>query len=219
VSTSAARALDEAATARYGVPSIVLMGHAAVGVAAQAALLAGPADRIVVLCGPGNNGGDGYAAARILRSWGRSPRVLRLAPRAHDRGDAALEAALLGAAAVEDAGADPGRVAAALAECDLVVDAIFGTGRARLEGPYPACIEAVNLADALRLAVDVPSGLDADTGEAPGPVVRADVTATMALPKTGLLAPTPGAAYAGVVVEVDIGLPAELHAPYLRDGP
>jgi NAD(P)H-hydrate epimerase len=217
VSTTVARSLDEAATARHGVPSIVLMEHAAAGVAALSALLAAPADRIVVLCGPGNNGGDGYAAARLLRSWGRSPRVLRLAPRAPERGDAATEAAALGAHAVEDAWSDPSRVTAALADADLVVDAVFGTGRARLEGPYPAWIEATNRADALRLAVDVPSGLDADTGAAPGPVVRADVTATMALPKTGLVPPSPGAAHVGVLVEVDIGLPAELHAPYLRD--
>jgi NAD(P)H-hydrate epimerase len=216
VSIAVARSWDDEASRRHGIPSLVLMEHAAAGVAAVAALLAPPADRVVVLCGPGNNGGDGYGAARFLRSWGRRPRVLRLAPRPPARGDAAAEAALLaGPPPVEDAWAEPDLVPSALSSADLVVDAIFGTGAARVDGPFPGWIEAVNRADALRLAVDVPSGLDADTGEA-GVVVRADVTATMAAPKRGLVAPSPGALLAGRVVEIDIGLPADLHAGHVR---
>jgi len=216
VTADVSRRLDREAEEAHGVPSLVLMEHASQGVAAVAAALVPASARVVVLCGPGNNGGDGYGAARFLASWGRRPRLVRCSRRSPPRGDAALEVRLAGLELeAEDAWADPGRVAAALAEADLVVDALFGVGLDRdLDGPFPRWIEAVNAADALRLAVDVPSGLDGDTGR-PRPVaVRADVTATMGMPKRGLLSPGSGREHAGRVVEVDIGLPGPLHHPY-----
>ena len=86
-----------------------------------------------------------------------------------------------------------------------------------LRPPYPELIEALNDAGAPILAIDVPSGLHTDTGNPLPVAVRATVTATMAAPKLGFAPGTPGAAYAGRVVEVDIGLPAALHEPHLRD--
>jgi NAD(P)H-hydrate epimerase len=212
IDAATAGALDRAAQAA-GIPSLVLMEHAAQGVAALAAALLGPTETVLVVCGPGNNGGDGYAAARFLAAWGRKVRVLACAPRPKG-GDAGLEAALLGeSVGIEDAWGDPGLVARALAEGPgLVVDALFGVGLTRPLGPpYREWVEDVNRAQTLRLSVDVPSGLDADTGR-PLPVcVRADVTATMAATKSGLVGAGP---LAGRVVQVDIGLPAAVLAPF-----
>ena len=235
VTGGVSRALDGEAQA-LGVPSFVLMEHASAGVASIAqSLLRGqvpqegdtteagvastprPPARIVVLCGPGNNGGDGYGTARFLLSWGAACSVYRVSPTPpRAGGDAAHEAALLGHLVdVQDAWRKPQGLQDALRRADLVVDALFGVGLARdLEGPYAMWIEQVNAADALRLAVDVPSGLDADTGEVRGIAVRADVTATMAMPKTGLLAEGTGRAHAGRVVEIDIGLPGVVHTPH-----
>lgn len=216
VSGDVSRRLDADAEERYGVPSLVLMEHASLGVAALATALIEPGDRIVVLCGPGNNGGDGYGAARFLASWGCSPRVLRCSRLAPPKDDAACEVRWSGLEVeAEDAWADEELVARAVAEADLLVDALFGVGLARdLDGPFPAWIEAVNEASALRLAVDIPSGLDADTGHVRPVAVRADVTATMAMPKEGLVTHPSGALHAGRVIEVDIGLPGPLHRPY-----
>jgi NAD(P)H-hydrate epimerase len=222
VSGNVSRDLDRRAQEEHGVPSIVLMEHASRAVASLAATMALGHGRVVVLCGPGNNGGDGYGAARALAAWGVPTRVLRCAsrlpPGEGDAGREAAWAALEGP--LEDAWSDPDLVSRALADAEVVVDALFGVGLARdLEGPYPGWIRAVNAAPALRLAVDVPSGLDADTGALRPVAVRADVTATMAMPKTGLVAEGAGAEHAGRVVEVDIGLPGPVHRPYLRGHP
>jgi NAD(P)H-hydrate epimerase len=216
VSARISRDLDRKAEEEHGIPSLVLMEHASAGVARLAARLAGPEGRIVILCGPGNNGGDGYGAARFLASWGRTVRVLQCSRRPPASPDASLEVRWATEAVPrEDAWSDPALVGRALADADVVVDALFGVGLARdLDPPFPAWIEATNAADALRLAVDVPSGLDADSGEARPIAVQADVTATMAMPKTGLLEEGTGRAAAGLVVEVDIGLPGTLHTPW-----
>jgi NAD(P)H-hydrate epimerase len=175
-----------------------------------------PRSKTVVLCGPGNNGGDGYGAARALHAWGRSVRVLRLgdvprgesARRQHDLCARSL--------AIEHVHAADRVARSALDDADLLVDALFGVGLDRPLSPfYIEMVAHMNAAPGLRLAVDVPSGLDANRG-VPLPVcVAADVTATMAAPKRGFAAGQPGARWAGRIVEVDIGLPWALHAPYL----
>lgn len=210
------RRLDADAESLHGVPSLVLMEHASFSVAAIAATLLRPGDRVAVLCGPGNNGGDGYGAARFLASWGLAPRVLRCSRRPPPKADASSEVRWSALEVeAEDAWADPALVARVAADSDLLVDALFGVGLDRdLDGPFPAWIEVVNQAQALRLAVDVPSGLDADTGHLRPVAVLADVTATMAMPKEGLVTHPSGALHAGTVVEVDIGLPGPLHRPY-----
>ncbi len=216
--TSEARALDEAARRDFGIPDLLLMERAALGVAC----LVPPADRrasgpVLVLCGPGNNGGDGYAAARHLSGWGRAVRVLDLARVPPSGASARLQQSLCARVLpIESAWDRPELLSAALAEAAFVVDALFGVGLDRaLDGPWCAAIECVNAAARPTLAVDVPSGLDADTGEARPVCVRADVTATMVAPKRGIAPGMPGADHAGRVVEIDIGLPWALHAPYL----
>lgn len=214
---SEARAADLAAT-RAGVPSLVLMEHAARALAALAAELRRGPGPVAVVCGPGNNGGDGYGCARFLDSWGIGVRILRFSGDAPRTADARSEAALVGAGAelVELPRTAPEGLSEALRGVSLVVDALFGVGLARpLEAPYPAAIGLLDAAACPRLAVDVPSGLDADDGRALPVAVHADVTAAMGLPKVGCTTPA-GRLHAGRVVELDIGLPRAVHGPFLR---
>jgi NAD(P)H-hydrate epimerase len=228
--TSEARALDAAAREGYGAPALLAMERAALGVAVCASLWAPEATaQILVLCGPGDNGGDGYACARQLAGWGRRVRVLDLAcaesqsqadarRQAESRSEAARLQRSLAARVLDVERANGGGdvLARALTACDVVIDALFGVGLARpLVGGWLSAIAQVNDARRPVLAVDVPSGLDADTGEPRPLAIVAEVTATMAAPKRGLLAPGAGVRHAGRVVEIDIGLPWALHAPYL----
>lgn len=209
--------MDAQASAEFGLPSLVLMEHASRGIAAIAARLARAEQSIHVLCGPGNNGGDGYGTARFLDACGFDVSAWRLAPSEPSPGDARVEFDLLQTQmAIHDVYRAPERLLKALEGFSgVVVDAIFGVGLSRpLAGPYTTWVAAVNAAPCVRLAVDVPSGLESDTGEALPVCVAAHVTAAMAAPKLGL-ARNPDAA--GRVIEVDIGLPAAVHRPYLRE--
>lgn len=216
VSRAESNEFDRLASAEHGIPSIVLMEHAARGLARIAEQIAGPEAWFLALCGPGNNGGDGYGAARFLRSWGRRVEVCRCAPRAPSAGDAALEYALASRhAPVQDAWERPEALWEALERSPaVVIDALFGVnldGSRRLEAPFLGWIQALNAAGTVRLAVDVPSGMDAETGAVHPECVQAHVTAVMAAPKLGFSA-NPEAV--GQVVEVDIGLPEAIHGPY-----
>ena len=213
IAASEARERDLAAVRDHGLPTLVLMEHAGRGVALLAASLQASAvpGPVVVVCGPGNNGGDGYACARFLASFGIPLRVVRVAPTEPSGADARLEHELCRAAAGEPVvvAAESGLplLDGALLGASVIVDALFGIGLARpLAGLYRRVIDRLNASPALRLAVDVPSGLDADTGEPLPVAVRADVTAALGARKHGCLTPT-GAPYAGRLVEVDIGLP------------
>jgi NAD(P)H-hydrate epimerase len=209
VSAAEMRAIDEAAIRGLGIPGLELMGRAGAAVATHAALLS-PRGRIVAVCGAGNNGGDGWVAARLLRQGGREVVAVSLVPGSALRGDAraAREEAERAGVPVRDAtSAD----AIQAGEGDVLVDALLGTGLARApEGLFAAAIErieALRCAGARVLAVDVPSGLSADTGRPLGACVRADRTVTFAFPKRGLVL-FPGAALAGELVVADIGIPA-----------
>jgi ADP-dependent NAD(P)H-hydrate dehydratase / NAD(P)H-hydrate epimerase len=215
--TSEARSLDRAAREAHLVPEILLMERAALGVASCTATWApDPAAQGLVLCGPGDNGGDGFAAARILAGWGRSIRVLDLAADPA-RGPAARtqRELCLRCLTVERIHGDLEALGRALHGCAYVIDGLFGVGLTRpLEGWWCQAIERVNVAARPVLSIDLPSGLDGDSGE-PRPVaIVAEVTATMAAPKRGLLTRPSGARHAGRLVEIDIGLPWALHAPY-----
>lgn len=204
------RALDAAAIQGCGVPGRELMARAAAGVARAARGLLAPGGRVVVLCGGGNNGGDGYVAAGLLAADGVEVRVVALTGRDRLHGDARWAREEAERAGVPIAGEEalPGLTAAA---GDVVVDALLGTGLARApEGAFAAAIARtaeLRAAGARVVAVDVPSGLSADTGRPLGPCVRADATVTFGFQKRGLVL-HPGPAFAGDVVLVDIGLPA-----------
>jgi len=203
------RAIDHAAIDTLRVPGLALMERAGRAVAEAALAMAGPGGHFLVLCGAGNNGGDGYVAARLLAAAGRTVELYALAPLERLGPDARemREEALA-------KGLEP-RDAAALPRCragpgDVVVDAVLGTGLSR--PPEGALAEGIAAANRLReggarvLAVDLPSGLSADTGRAPGACVRADRTVTFGFLKRGLIF-HPGAELAGEVAVADIGLP------------
>jgi hydroxyethylthiazole kinase-like uncharacterized protein yjeF len=205
------RAADASAARDLGVPTALLMENAGRGVAEIAARERGAgAGAVAVVCGPGSNGGDGLVAARHLLCAGVPVRVLLAAPAAQARGDAALALAAaqrLGIA-VEDGSAwtDPAAWRARLEGAAVVVDALFGTGfHGEARGAAAAAIAGMNQVAARKLAVDVPSGLDADTGRAAGAVFRADVTASMGAWKIGLAVEAAGPA--GRVEVVGLGVP------------
>ena len=211
VGSAEMREIDRAAIEGVGIPSLTLMDRAGRAVAEAALELAGSKGRFAVFCGPGNNGGAGPAPPRLLRAAGRDTRVLALAPREKLSPDALAvrEQAERAGVPIDEAG----ELAALDAGVgDVVIDALLGTGLARApEGAIAGAIgriEAARVAGARILAVDVPSGLSADTGRPLGACVRADRTVTFAFQKRGLVL-YPGASYAGEVVVADIGIPAE----------
>ena len=206
------RALDEWAIGERGVPGLDLMERAGAGLADLVGELV-PAGRIVAVCGKGNNGGDGFVAARLLRNRGREVDVLLLGDVEELRGDARVNAERL-------PGAPPMAFAAsALDGAAAITDAILGTGfSGEPREPAAGAIAAINDAGAggggagggvgpCVVACDVPSGVDASTGEVAGAAVRAHATATFHAAKPGLWI-DPGKTHAGEVREIDIGIPA-----------
>ena len=186
-----------------GVPSIRLMEKAGRAVAAEAARMVRARAAIFVLCGPGNNGGDGFVAARLLMAKRFAVRLVLLGSRDALTGDAAAMADRYDAPHF-----DPTSVPDLVRWCDLVIDAMFGAGLTRpLEGPAAAAVAAVNGSGKPVLAVDVPSGLDGTTGRATGPVVEATRTVTFFRRKPGHLL-LPGRTLCGPVTVADIGMPA-----------
>ncbi|HUQ01434.1 MAG TPA: NAD(P)H-hydrate dehydratase [Kofleriaceae bacterium] len=210
------RALDAATIEDIGLPGSVLMETAGRGVAAAAAARTPPGARIAVVCGSGNNGGDGFVAARVLRAAGHDAVVFLVAPRSRIGGDAALHLAAYekSGGVISEAGApsatDLVALGEALDDAAVIVDAVFGTGLDRtVEGHLAAVIARMNEARGTRIAVDIPSGLSADTGHPLGVAVQAHHTVTMAVAKVGI-AGAPGVAHAGTLEIVDIGIPRAL---------
>ncbi|HUN78738.1 MAG TPA: NAD(P)H-hydrate dehydratase [Solirubrobacteraceae bacterium] len=220
----AMRATDRWAIDDRGVPSLDLMERAGAGVASAVEDLA-PDGPVAVVCGKGNNGGDGLVAARLLRQTGRpvtvliaggSPAELRGDARENLLrlpGDQPLELrADTGGAVAAEGGADPGAIApndasGLLAGSAAIVDALLGTGFAgEPRGAVAAAIELIEAARAPVVSVDVPSGVDASTGAVAGGAVRATVTVTFHAAKPGLWI-RPGKAQAGAVRVIDIGIP------------
>lgn len=184
--------IDRRAQADFGIPQDRLMESAGRAVADEMQERThGP---VVVVCGKGNNGGDGFVAARYLHEAGRVVRVHALS--------------------IPDADSAAGRNFERIRHLcgefgtGVIVDAIFGTGLRRpVEGKYRAAIEEINRRKTFVLAVDVPSGLDANTGRPLGVAVQANVTVTMGLPKIGF---QHAERYVGELVVADIGYPPEL---------
>jgi NAD(P)H-hydrate epimerase len=206
------RALDARAIRELGIPGPRLMDHAGTAAAALIARWLAPirGKAVVVVCGKGNNGGDGFVVARRLKARGAAVRVLLVGRRAEVRGDAA-DALGRWRGRVEEI-ADPRGLASALGGAELIVDALLGTGvSGAARGPIAAAIEAINRAGANGVpvvALDLPSGLDADRGALLGPTVKAWRTVTFAGLKRCLLL-APASAQAGAVEIGDIGVSAE----------
>jgi len=215
------RALDRWAIDEQGVDALELMERAGAGVA-RAVERTVPDGRVKIVCGKGNNGGDGLVAARLLRDVGRDVLVVCVSPPQELSGDARTNLDRLpGVRPVRPDGSpwdgDEGRKegiastapggTSALDDCAVVVDALLGTGsQGQPRGPVADAIEAINGAGAPVVSVDVPSGVDASTGVIAGVAVRASVTVTFHAAKPGLWI-HPGKACAGVVETIDIGIP------------
>ncbi len=192
------RATDAWAIQERGIPGLDLMERAGRGLADVVGEVAssGP---VAVVCGKGNNGGDGYVTARLLRDEGREVRVLTVAPVEELRGDARANAERVEGIEPFDA--------ARLEGCAVAVDALLGTGFSGTpHGLVAEAIAALNAAGLPVVAADVPSGVDAASGVVAGEAVRAAATATFAAAKPGLWI-NPGKSHAGTVRVIDIGIP------------
>jgi NAD(P)H-hydrate epimerase len=218
------RAFDAHAIGNCRVPSVVLMENAGRGAAdviarecrAGGETEAGTTFGVVVVCGMGNNGGDGFVVSRHLLVRGLRVEVWLIGSKDALSKDARLNCEAwvgIGGRLVEvDLGKGIQDFEKALEGASVIVDALFGTGLDRpIVAPISQVIEAINKAHARTIALDVPSGLDAETGRILGIAVRADVTTTFAHYKTGLVTPN-GARRCGRIHVVDIGVPAALVA-------
>jgi ADP-dependent NAD(P)H-hydrate dehydratase / NAD(P)H-hydrate epimerase len=224
LSSAQARAFDAFVGAECSVPSLLLMENAgrAASSILEERLAAGGPRRVAIVCGTGNNGGDGFVVARQLQSRGHSVRVLvsggrdALAPDARVNRDAWVG---IGGALRElpdepgsaDRGVgELGSVASEWSQCDLIVDALLGTGLSRpVTGRYRSLVEAINASGIDVVSLDVPSGLDADTGVALGVAVVARLTITFGHPKTGLLTSV-ALDHTGELRVADLGVPQRL---------
>lgn len=222
ITVAGIREAETVAFAQRNLPSYTAMCRAGAAVARQVETVAARAGirHVIVLCGPGNNGGDGFVAARCLAEDGLDVEVSMTCVPAHLRGDAArawkdmvaagLQAHVLPSsdAWLESAWADP----AVAPRRAVIVDALLGIGaQGAPSGAVSAAINWVNGTSQACpvLSVDVPSGLDADTGAAPGAAIRADATITFSRPKIGFAAPS-ARAYIGHLVVADIGIPNDV---------
>lgn len=214
------REVDRLATEQYGIPSIVLMENAGLHLAEVVLDLAdSEPPRVLLVCGPGNNGGDGLCAARHLHNAGA--RVEVVLSGAEARGDAAVHLAIarrMGLSIAETSAASPGAVIDAAErrlEPEVVVDALLGTGLERpVVEPIATLIRRINAlgqTGAVVVAADLPSGLDCDSGEPLGEAVQADTTVSFVGLKVGFLR-LAAQEYIGDVVVADIGAPLELVA-------
>jgi NAD(P)H-hydrate epimerase len=247
------RALDRQAADEFALPTLLLMENAGRGAAGWLAELTGaipsqaggrvftpwpsPSQsandenkklpRIVIVCGPGNNGGDGGVVARHLNAWGFPVQVVWFVRADQLRGDAATQWSILSRSGIDQSawfddhpadaeqGPDPTRLSELFDAADWLVDALLGTGLSRpVEGPLRTVIERMNQSGRPIFALDLPSGLDADTGQPLGVAIRATATATFVAIKRGFDAP--GAdQYVGQVAVIDIGIPRRLLEPFL----
>jgi NAD(P)H-hydrate epimerase len=196
------RAIDRRAIEELGVPGVVLMENAGRG-AAEVLLSLGARGPVLVCCGKGNNGGDGFVIARHLDNRDLAVRVLLFANPEELTGDAAINCTIIRRSGVplEVRSGPP------LEPAEWIVDALFGTGLAgAVRPPFDGVIAAINASGAKVLAVDIPSGLDCDTGEPLGPTVRADHTVTFVAAKKGFENPA-SQQWVGAIHVVDIGAP------------
>ncbi len=208
------QAMDARTIEEIGIPGLILMENAGLGCARIIMEeMAQPLEKgVVVVAGPGNNGGDGFVIARHLFQAGKKVKVVSLCGLEKFKGDALVNLkACQGLGIDVDVAMDEEaveRAAQSFSQTGLVVDAIFGTGLSRpLEGRFKRAVELINGAEAPVFSVDIASGLSADTGQVMGAAIRADITGTMAAAKVGHVN-WPGILYTGRLHVIDIGIPS-----------
>ncbi len=221
------RSIDARCAEDFAVPTLLLMENAGRGAAAwlkarvesSPSFTSGSRPLVVIACGPGNNGGDGAVVARHLDAWGWEVRLAWFAPSDRLRGDAAAQRAIIDrcpilASEVGD-DASPDEIDTLWQGADWLVDGLLGTGLTRpVDGLLARGIASMNRSGRPILALDIPSGLDADSGQPLGDPVRADATATFVAPKLGF-ARMGADAYTGQVVVIDIGAPRAALDPFI----
>jgi NAD(P)H-hydrate epimerase len=216
LSRAEVRSIDKSAADELGLPTLVLMENAGRGAAERLRARLDPGDRIAIACGPGNNGGDGAVVARHLDSWGYGVRVDWFTDPGHLRGDAATQHSILSKSGIDQASITEtsSDLDAIWSDAAWVVDALLGTGLTRpVEGLLASAIESLNRSGRPVLSLDLPSGLDADSGVPLGLSVRATFTVTFVAPKLGFA--KPGASeYTGAVEVVEIGVPRVILKPF-----
>ena len=209
------RAFDRWAINTLGIPGVVLMENAGRSCAELIKdKLAGVASpRVCIFCGTGNNGGDGYVIARHLLNSGFKVAVIVVGERRKIKGDAKINLDILeglGQSIEQLNVSEPniaGKVKAFTADADMLVDSLFGTGLGgQLSDEYKQLIESINAQNCPILAVDIPSGLDCDTGEPLGAAIRASYTVTFVSAKTGFASASSAAQYTGEVFVASIGV-------------
>lgn len=209
--------MDHAAIEDYGIPGIVLMENASRGLAEVAKKMLGESKgrRVVIVAGTGNNAGDGFALARHLHNAGFEPVVLLAGDESRISGDAGTNLQIikrmnLNIKVLSNDGQGLVMLIEELKQAHLIVDAVFGTGLSgKVGGFYRNVIEQINAGDQPVLAVDIPSGLDCDTGQPLGLAVKASTTVTFVANKQGFDNPQAGQ-YTGTVIVADIGAPRVL---------
>lgn len=216
------RGIDQRAIREYGIPGLVLMENAGRG-CAEVILRAAPAGPVAILCGKGNNAGDGYVIARHLQIAGGSAserplaeqpvRIIQLYDPAELSGDAAANWSIIERAEIPHriiTAADEEAIRAALGQSATIVDAMLGTGATG--NPRPPIATAIRVANelaAMRIAIDIPSGLDCDSGVPGDPCFRADHTCTMVAAKIGFANPAANR-FTGTIHTIGIGIPLHL---------
>lgn len=206
--------LDRRAITEHGIPDYTLMDDA--GGAVYHAIrdrFGVRGRRFTIIAGPGNNGGDSFVVARKLNAVGATVRVFVFADVNGYRGPALTNYEVLTRSGVELAvQPEPGRLTEALAWCDAVVDGLLGTGLTRpVEGLFRDVVEEVNASERPVFSIDIPSGIDGDTGHVRGAAIRADTTVTFGLPKWGNLLHD-GAHHGGSLVVTHLSFPPKLTA-------
>lgn len=197
--------IDRKAIFEYGIPSLVLMENAGRAVAEEVIKIAKPSSKIFVVCGKGNNGGDGLVCARHLHNKGFKVKVLLLSKLRDLTGESDFTKNL---GVVQKIKIDITDDISSINEADIIVDAIFGTGLDReVKGAEKRAIETINESSATVFSVDVPSGLDCNSGDSLGVCVKAHKTVTMGLPKIGF---DNAKSLTGEIIISDIGIPMAL---------
>lgn len=219
IDTAASREVDRLASAEYGIPGLVLMENAALGVVEAIGRSFPDAERVVILCGPGNNGGDGWAVARHLDLRGFAVRVLQIGDR-EPADDAAVQEAICRRQGIATTRIrEPADLRWADRRWDLAVDAMFGIGLSRpLAGVFAAAAAWLGGLAAPCLAIDLPSGLAGDSAKPLGPHVRATLTVTFEALKPAHVLP-PACDAVGELVVADLGIPPALVAAAANDPP
>ena len=220
------RAIDSWAINELGIPGVVLMENA--GRSCAELIKQKLADvhepKVCIFCGTGNNGGDGYVIARHLLNSGFKVSVVICGDRGKIKGDAKINLDILDRLnqPIEQLNLGDGDIAGRIetysAGSDMLVDALFGTGlKGQLSDVYAKLIESINSRDCPVLAVDIPSGLDCDTGEPLGAAIRADYTVTFVAVKKGFTSGDKASIYTGGIFVASIGVEPISHVEKTTD--